>query len=109
MCDMTSKILKCKIEHWRIIVKEYPCKLLTFDTLIFQSCKEKNIKFTVDAEQTYIQAALAYFVLTLQYKYNAEIPMVYNTYQCYRKVRNDLTVVPYFTKISCLDKDKVFS
>ena len=40
----------------------------------------------LDAEQSYIQSALGYFVLALQAKYNAEIPVVYNTYQCYRKV-----------------------
>lgn len=60
--------------------------LFNFLLFNFQSCKEKGIKFTIDAEQTYIQAALAYFVLVLQQKYNTEIPLVYNTYQCYRKV-----------------------
>jgi len=55
-----------------------------FDKLAM-SCAEKGITFTIDAEQTYIQAALAFFVLTLQQKYNRTYPMVYNTYQCYRK------------------------
>ena len=55
----------------------------------YQACKDKYLKFMVDAEQTYIQAALAYFVLVLQQKYNSDIPVVYNTYQCYRKVSRE--------------------
>ena len=44
----------------------------------------------IDAEQTYLQAAINHLVLTLQYKYNKEYPWVYNTYQCYRKVCQNL-------------------
>ena len=40
----------------------------------------------LDAEQSYIQSALGYFILLLQYKYNSHTPYVYGTYQCYRKV-----------------------
>ena len=39
----------------------------------------------VDAEQTYLQAALGYLVLVLQAKFNKDEPVVYNTYQCFRK------------------------
>lgn len=51
----------------------------------------------IDAEQTYIQAALGYLVLLLQTKYNKEHTVVYNTYQCFRKVsasEHDFTYTP---------------
>ena len=40
----------------------------------------------LDAEQTYIQAALGYIILLLQAKHNKTKMTVHNTYQCYRKV-----------------------
>ncbi|XP_065054367.1 hydroxyproline dehydrogenase-like [Rhopilema esculentum] len=55
-----------------------------FDQLAKISNK-MGLRLMLDAEQTYVQAALAYFVLVLQQKYNKEKPVVYNTYQCYRK------------------------
>ena len=39
----------------------------------------------IDAEQTYLQAALGYLVLILQSVYNKDEIIVYNTYQCFRK------------------------
>ncbi len=53
----------------------------------FQACADKKIRFMIDAEQTYIQSALGYIILLLQMKYNQGVPVVYGTYQCYRKVR----------------------
>ena len=55
-----------------------------------------GLRLMIDAEQTYVQAALAYFVLVLQQKYNKEKPVVYNTYQCYRKVRISNPNFSYF-------------
>ena len=40
----------------------------------------------IDAEMGHMQAAANHLVLALQYKYNRIVPLVYNTYQCYRKV-----------------------
>lgn len=49
-------------------------------------CINRNVRLVIDAEQTYLQAAINQLVLALQYKYNKSQPWVYNTYQCYRKV-----------------------
>ena len=46
-----------------------------------------DVKIMIDAEQTYIQAALGYMVLLMQAVYNEDECIVFNTYQCYRKVR----------------------
>ncbi|CAH3175993.1 unnamed protein product [Porites evermanni] len=48
-------------------------------------CINRNVRLVIDAEQTYLQAAINQLVLALQYKYNKSQPWVYNTYQCYRK------------------------
>jgi len=48
--------------------------------------EDKNVRIMIDAEQTYIQATLGYFVLLFQAVYNKDNIVVYNTYQCYRKV-----------------------
>jgi len=50
-----------------------------------KTCKDLDVRLMLDAEQTYIQAALGYVILVLQAKYNKDKPIVYNTYQCYRK------------------------
>lgn len=48
--------------------------------------KKHEGKILVDAEQTYFQTAIHKLVLELQEKYNRDQLIVYNTYQCYRKV-----------------------
>lgn len=40
----------------------------------------------LDAEHTFIQASIDTIILALQKKFNLEDAVVYNTYQCYRKV-----------------------
>jgi len=49
----------------------------------------RSVRLVIDAEQSYIQAAINHLVLALQYKYNKSYPWVYNTYQCYRKDAHD--------------------
>ncbi|XP_066918304.1 hydroxyproline dehydrogenase-like [Clytia hemisphaerica] len=52
---------------------------------ICQAGQEKDIHVMIDAEQTYIQAALGYIILVMQAVYNQNKCSVFNTYQCYRK------------------------
>ena len=52
--------------------------------LQLQRGKDNGIHIMIDAEQTYIQAALGYMVLLMQAVYNKDECIVFNTYQCYR-------------------------
>ncbi|XP_078361014.1 hydroxyproline dehydrogenase-like isoform X3 [Oculina patagonica] len=54
-----------------------------------KACINRNVRLVIDAEQTYLQASINQLVLALQYKYNKNVPWVYNTYQCYRKDTHD--------------------
>ena len=60
--------------------------LVKLSVFSFQRAQEKGVKLMLDAEYTYIQASIDLIILALQQKYNQHIPVVYNTYQCYRKV-----------------------
>jgi hydroxyproline dehydrogenase len=42
-----------------------------------------RVRLLVDAEQTYLQPAIDWFVLRLQARHNREAATVFNTYQCY--------------------------
>ena len=48
--------------------------------------KKTHARIFIDAEQTYFQTAIHKLVLELQEQYNQDRIIVYNTYQCYRKV-----------------------
>ncbi|KAG5501922.1 hypothetical protein JKF63_04192 [Porcisia hertigi] len=64
-------------------------------SLIATMAKELNVRMLIDAEQTFYQLAIDAIVATLQKTYNKEVPVVYNTYQCYLtyaedRIENDL-------------------
>ena len=51
--------------------------------------QQHGVRLLVDAEQTYFQPAIRHIVVNmLMPKYNMDKPTIYNTIQCYLRVRN---------------------
>ena len=47
---------------------------------------QKNVRLMVDAEHSDFQPAIDHAVVELQRKFNHEVPVILNTYQCYLRV-----------------------
>ncbi|CCW67914.1 unnamed protein product [Phytomonas sp. Hart1] len=72
---------------WRVFVKRVDHVISTAQAL--------GVRALIDAEQTFYQLAIDAIVVYMQKRYNKDIPVVYNTYQCYLtyaedRVANDL-------------------
>lgn len=70
-------------------------------TFALQYAKEKNVRVMVDAEQSYFQPAIRRIVLQAMKRYNREMAIIFNTYQCYLTVS---FILSNFFRTACTDK-----
>jgi proline dehydrogenase len=58
------------------------------------------VRLLIDAEQSYLQPAIDLFAIELQRQFNSQQPVVYNTYQAYRKDGHQRYAFPHPTCVT---------
>ena len=66
---------------------------------ICRGCHEKGISLLIDAEESWVQDVIDQLTYEMMWKYNKEAPIVYNTYQMYRKDMYHNLVKAYETAV----------
>lgn len=82
----SSDILERK-QNGMLTEKDYPAyeNILTRIESICKHAYESSVRLFIDGEESWIQDAIDEIVYEMMRKYNQEKPIVYNTYQMYRK------------------------
>ena len=55
-----------------------------------QTAVNKQLRLLVDGEYTYLNNAISIAAMAMAGAFNGQRPVVWNTYQCYLRVRNNL-------------------
>jgi hypothetical protein len=58
-----------------------------------QTAVNKQLRLLVDGEYTYLNNAISIAAMSMAGAFNGQRPVVWNTYQCYLRVRNNLILM----------------
>ncbi|KAL6046646.1 hypothetical protein STEG23_017552 [Scotinomys teguina] len=53
--------------------------------VLAKKARESGVRLMIDAEQSYFQPAISHLTLEMQRRFSVDKPLIFNTFQCYRK------------------------